>query len=112
MTAVDELLEQLGKQVQQGSAKKKISAERSACDALYARRTQLCQQMRQRMRAAVGTEEDAGKLSDLLVESMAFGAAIESDREALQKRFENLLRIQAMYDPAQSIVKDLRHIDC
>ena len=179
------------------------SADRTACDALRAHRSALglqvcvpgrvvrgcrvavpiasCRatrvlQMRARMRAAVSREEDEMKITNLLLESMAFGAALNAERDglqvvgpsrplvpsitslesklplstpllnrnslsalhfldflaasyptspiyssyliqptlpcslSLQRRFENLLRVQALYDPSQSSVKDLRHI--
>ena len=70
----------------------------------------MTQQLRTRMQAAVAREEDPAQVTELLVESMTFGPSLDPERDALQKKFEQLLRVQAIHDPGQSSVLDLRHV--
>ena len=48
-------------------------------------------------------------MTELVLESMGFDQ-LETERAALQDRFERILRVQALHQSSSYVVKDLSHI--
>ena len=59
---------------------------------------------------AMQKEEDPNRLTELVLESMEFGSQLETERAALQDRFERILKVQALHQSSSYVVKDLSHI--